>query len=300
MSIHLMKPPPPLTVTRLQVLRYLYNRTLAHKNAINFCQNILKKKSVEWKTAFRGDLSEPIPDVDLVITVGGDGTLLQASHLMDDSIPILGVNSDPTQPKEVAEFSEEFDATRSTGYLCASTTSNFEQVVDGILENRAEPSELSRMAITINSKPIPTYALNDILLAHPCPAAVSRFSFRIKKDGEPSSLHHSRSSGLRVSTGAGSTAAMHSTGGFTMPILSRELQYLVREPISAGDSSHLTHGFVKSYETMDISWFCREGLLFIDGSHVVHSIQLGDTIELSSRAPQLKVYLSPHLLSRVE
>lgn len=86
---------------RLQVLRYLYNRTLAHKNAINFCQNILEKKCIEWKAVFRSDLSKPIHDVDLVITVGGDGTLLQASHLMDGSIPVLGVNSDPTQPKEV-------------------------------------------------------------------------------------------------------------------------------------------------------------------------------------------------------
>lgn len=85
-----------------------------------------------------------------------------------------------------------------------------------------------------------------------------------------------------------------------MPILSRELQYLVREPISSRDTSHLFHGFVKSSEKMDISWFCREGLLFIDGSHVFHSIQLGDTIELSSGAPPLKVYLSPDLLSRNE
>ncbi|KAH6837280.1 kinase 3 [Perilla frutescens var. hirtella] len=285
---------------RHKVLRYLYNRTLAHKNAINFCQNVLKKKSVEWKAVFRSDLSKPIHDVDLVITVGGDGTLLQASHLIDDSLPVLGVNSDPTQPKEVEELSEEFDATRSTGHLCAATSSNFEQVLDSILENRSEPSELSRMAITVNSKLIPTYALNDILLAHPCPATVSRFSFRIKKDGEPSSLLHFRSSGLRVSTAAGSTAAMHSAGGLTMPILSKELQYLVREPISPGSSSHLMHGFVNSYEAMDISWFCREGRLFIDGSHVFHSIQLGDTIELSSRAPLLKVYLSPDLLSRSE
>lgn len=84
-----------------KVLRYLYNRTLAHKNAIDFCQNILKKKAVDWKAIFRGNLSQPIHSVDLVITIGGDGTLLQASHLMDDSIPVLGVNSDPTRPDEV-------------------------------------------------------------------------------------------------------------------------------------------------------------------------------------------------------
>ncbi|XP_042028722.1 NADH kinase-like isoform X3 [Salvia splendens] len=281
---------------RDKVLEYLDNRTLSHKNTVNFCQKVLSKKSVEWETALRSEISEPIRDVDLVIAIGGDGTLLHASHLVDDSIPVLGVNSDPTQPKEVAEFIEEFDATRSTGYLCASTASNFEEVVDDILENRVQPSELSRMAVAINSKPIPTYALNDILLAHPCPATVSRFSFRIKKDGEPSPLLHSRSSGLRVSTGAGSTAAMHSAGGFTMPIFSRELQYLVREPIAAG--SNLTHGFVQSNETMDISWFCREGKLYVDGSNVFHSVELGDTIEMSSRAPQLKMYLSPEIISR--
>ncbi|KAL0399506.1 UNVERIFIED_CONTAM: putative NADH kinase [Sesamum radiatum] len=173
---------------------------------------------------------------------------------MDDSIPVLGVNSDPTRPEEVAELSEEFDATRSTGYLCAATASNFEQMIDGILENRSEPSELARMAVSVNSKLISTAALNDVLVAHPCPATVSRFSFRIKKIGEPlSSLLHCRSSGLRVSTAAGSTAAMHSAGGSAMPILSKELQYM-----------------------------------------------LGDAIELSSGAPPLKVYLSPHLLSHYE
>ncbi|KAG8386484.1 hypothetical protein BUALT_Bualt03G0153400 [Buddleja alternifolia] len=282
----------------LQVLRYLYDRTLVHKDTINFCQNILKKKVVDWKAVFRSDLSEPIRDVDLVITVGGDGTLLQASHFMDDSVPVLGVNSDPTRPQEVVELSEEFDATRSTGYLCAANANNFEQILDGILKNHHEPSKLARMAVSVNSKVISTSALNDILLAHPCPAAVSRFSFRIKKNGEHlSSLLHSRSSGLRISTAAGSTAAILSAGGSKMPILSKELQYLVREPISPGVTSHLMHGFVKSNETMDISWFCREGLLYIDGCHVVHSIQLGDTIELSSGAPPLKVYLSPHFLS---
>ncbi|XP_011098175.1 probable NADH kinase isoform X1 [Sesamum indicum] len=282
----------------LQVLRFLYDRMLVHRNAINFCRNILMKKAVNSRVVFRSDLSQPIHDVDLVITIGGDGTLLQASHLMDDSIPVLGVNSDPTRPDEVEEFSEEFEATRSTGYLCAATANNFEQMLDDILDNRSEPSELARIAVNLNSKPISTSALNDVLLAHPCPSRASRFSFRIMKNGElSSSLLHSRSSGLRVSTAAGSTAAMLSAGGLEMPILSKELQYMVREPISPGLTSHLMHGFMKSDEMMDVTWYCREGFLYIDGSHVVHSIQHGDTINLSSRAPKLKLYLPPHLLS---
>lgn len=52
------------------------------------------------------------------------------------------------------------------------------QVLDNILESYMQPSEISRLSITVNGHPFPTYALNDILIAHPCPAMVSRFSFR--------------------------------------------------------------------------------------------------------------------------
>ncbi|KAK2967236.1 hypothetical protein RJ640_002063 [Escallonia rubra] len=290
---------PKFLLKTLQALSYLVKRRSVHKDAINFCQNILRKKIVDCIPVFRSNLSQPISGVDLVVTVGGDGTLLQASHLMDDSIPVLGVNSDPTQVEEVEKFIDKFDATRSTGYLCAATVKNFEHILDEILEGRTLPSEVSRMSICVNSELLSTYALNDVLVAHPCPATVSRFSFRVKKDGVPCSpLVNCRSSGLRVSTAAGSTAAMLSAGGFSMPIISKDLQYIVREPISPrADISNLMHGIVQSEETMECAWYCQEGLIYIDGSHTVHSIQHGDTVELSSKAPILKVFLPRHLLS---
>lgn len=85
-----------------QILDYLDNRRRVHKDAVRFCQSILQRKPIDWEPVLRNDLSQPIRDVDLVVTIGGDGTLLQASHFMDDSIPVLGVNSDPTQAKEVS------------------------------------------------------------------------------------------------------------------------------------------------------------------------------------------------------
>ncbi|XP_057967165.1 NADH kinase isoform X2 [Malania oleifera] len=234
-----------------QVLSYLDDRCKVHKDAINFCQDVLGKKLVDWEPILRNSLSHPIRNVDLVVTVGGDGTLLQASHFMDDSIPILGVNSDPTQVEEVEEFSDKFDATRSTGYLCAATVRTFEQVLDDVLEDRAVPSRLSRISMCVNSQLLSTYALNDVLIAQKCPATVSRFSFRIRRDDQLySRMVNCRSSGLRISTAAGSTGAMLSAGGFKMPILSRDLQYM--------------HG---------------------------------DTIGISTGAPDLKVFLPQHLLS---
>lgn len=85
----------------MQLLRHLESRVQIHRDAINLCQDVLRRKLVEWETVFHNNLSHPIRNVDLVVTVGGDGTLLQASHFLDDTIPVLGVNSDPTRPEEV-------------------------------------------------------------------------------------------------------------------------------------------------------------------------------------------------------
>ncbi|CAL5201074.1 unnamed protein product [Lathyrus oleraceus] len=279
------------------VLHFLNNRHKVHHESINFCQEILRKKSVEWKAVLGNNLTEPINNVDLVVAIGGDGTLLLASHLMDDKIPVLGVNSDPTRIDEVEKFSGEFDAARSTGHLCAATVENFEQVLDGILENRITPSKLTRIKISVNALHLPTYALNDVLVANPCPASISRFSFRITKENQPfSPLVNGRSSGLRVSTAAGSTAAMHSAGGFPMPILSGDLQYMVREPISPVAVSNSMHGLIKQDETMNTRWACRKGVIYIDGSHINYAIKDGDLIQISPKAPCLKVFLPDHLI----
>lgn len=89
----------------LQILSYLDDRCRVHKDTIDLCQRVLQRKSLDWISVQRNHLSQPIRDVDLVIAVGGDGTLLRASHFLDSSVPILGVNSDPTSTKEVSYLS---------------------------------------------------------------------------------------------------------------------------------------------------------------------------------------------------
>ncbi|PRQ30889.1 putative phosphotransferase with an alcohol group as acceptor [Rosa chinensis] len=112
------------------------------------------------------------------------------------------------------------------------------------------------------------------------------FVCRIKSDYQPCSpLVSSRSSGLRVSTAAGATAAMLSAGGFPMPILSQDLQYMVREPIALGAASSFMHGFINPQQSMEATWFCKEGIIYIDGTHVRCSVKNGDRIEISSKAP---------------
>jgi NAD+ kinase len=42
-----------------------------------------------------------LADVDLMIAVGGDGTVLSAAHFLDHgTIPLLGINSDPISEED--------------------------------------------------------------------------------------------------------------------------------------------------------------------------------------------------------
>jgi len=52
------------------------------------------------------------------------------------------------------------------------------QMLDDILEGRAKAVELKRISTFIDGVRIDAPALNDILIAHPNPAAISRCSFR--------------------------------------------------------------------------------------------------------------------------
>lgn len=65
-------------------------------------------------------------DKDLVIAVGGDGTILNTASFMDDSIPVLGVNSDPTRLEEKGVTNLK-DERRSRGALCGTTANTGNQ-----------------------------------------------------------------------------------------------------------------------------------------------------------------------------
>ncbi len=54
----------------------------------------LEAVGIEARHLDRAEFQGPAEDEDLVVTVGGDGTMLDASHRVRET-PILGFNSDP-------------------------------------------------------------------------------------------------------------------------------------------------------------------------------------------------------------
>jgi NAD+ kinase len=86
-----------------------------------------------------------------------------------------------------------------------------------------------------------------------------------------------------VSTAAGSTAGIRSAGGRRMPISSRRLQYLVREPYTWPQRRYrLARGFTSRLAlqtlTVDLG-------LWVDGSRVRYDLGLGDRVELQTGTP---------------
>eukprot|EP01041_Mallomonas_annulata_P014706 gene14706-31270_t len=237
----------------------LKNRYEQHKQCVDSVASVLQKVGATYNIIGREEMHRgSLIDKDLVIAVGGDGTVLNASSFLDDKIPMLGVNSDPTRPEE-AGTKQVRDERRSRGALCAATASNVGTTLPHMLSGEITPGIRTRIRCIVKSTYTETRlppALNDILIAHPIPAAVSRFRITLRHNQTtnatpflvPSQLpkisndvfsFNVWSSGMWVCTATGSTAAMYAAGGQLMDIRSNSLQYLVREPLSENEEKTL-------------------------------------------------------------
>ena len=208
---------------------------------------------------------EPMPEEgawDLIVTLGGDGTLLWASHLADSSTPMLAINSAPDT---------------SVGYFCAGDAHNVDEVLAEALAGTLRSGRLSRMRVELGDRLISTRVLNDALYCHESPAATSRYI--IGYDGQQ---ERQMSSGVWVGPAAGSTAALRSAGGKVMAVGSQKLQFVVREPYRGVDNKYeLTKGMVAPGDDLQITSRMTKGRLFLDGTQKVHAVGIGDRVRMT-------------------
>ncbi len=224
------------------------------KKTIETVLEALTKQRIMHKQIYRADLGkESLSSYDLVISVGGDGTLLEVSHYVT-STPVLGVNSNPQS---------------SIGFFTAATAETIEDSITHL--DDLPKTKLTRLQITKNDERLPVFVLNDLLLCHANPAGMNRYTLTVDgksflRDGTDAL----RSSGLLISTAAGSTGWIYECGGKVMPLGSRKMQFHERDQRNAG--SHYAS------EKMEIYSKTREGRIYIDGEHIKHDFTLGDRI----------------------
>lgn len=201
----------------------------------------------------------------LIVTVGGDGTLLAASHNVSD-VPILGVNSAPRY---------------SVGFFCAARGAQALRTLRMALDQRVASVSLNRMAVRINGHLRSQRVLNEALYCHAEPAATS--TYILKAGGKK---EEQRSSGFWVGTAAGSTAAMRSAGGRILPLTSRKLQVVVREPYVADGRRPTLLKMVVSERSRVVSLSKMDRVrVFLDGPYRMLRARLGDevTFEVSDQ-----------------
>jgi NAD+ kinase len=202
---------------------------------------------------------------DLVVTVGGDGTLLAASHGIGPGVPLLGVNSSPNH---------------SVGFFCAAKKGGVKGALSSALRGSLPGQELTRMRVELNGKRLLDRVLNEALFCHQSPAATSRYILRLI-DGRGRTLaeEEQKSSGLWIGPSAGSTAAQCSAGGRVLPPRSRKLQYVVREPYRPrGAPLRRTRGLVIEGNALSVKSQMRQARVFIDGEHLAYDVTIGDVV----------------------
>lgn len=150
-----------------------------------------------------------IPDAaTLILSFGGDGTLLRAAHTVGSRrIPILGVNLGP-----------------GLGYLTDIGFEDFSGALDRILDGRFRIEERMTLKASVGAEAV-VYALNDIIVGHRDIARTTRLEVLV--DGRLVTTY--RCDGLIIATPTGSTAYSLSVGG---PIVEPTLNVMLVTPIS--------------------------------------------------------------------
>jgi NAD+ kinase len=208
-------------------------------------------------------------DAVLVVTVGGDGTLLAASHNVKNT-PMLGVNSAPRY---------------SVGSYCAARRSGLRRLLPEALEGSLPHVRLTRMRVAINGRTRSRRILNEALYSHFTPAATSRYLLTY---GGRTEEH--RSSGFWIGPAAGSPAAQHSAGGKVLPLSSPKLQLVVREPyMPRGKRYRLLRLVIAPGEVVSAKSKMREGMMFLDGPYLRLPVRLGDLATFTADGDPLEV-----------
>lgn len=239
-----------------------------HLAALDELYGALKDLGISFDAQSIGQLTN-VGDVDLVITVGGDGTVLAASHFIKNQ-PVLGLKS----------FGKQ-----SVGHFCAATKKTIRKYLKEVIGGHRRPIKLHRLQVRINGQRVAESVLNDVLFASSNPASTSRYKLFAAGRRE-----EHKSSGVWVSTAAGSTAAMKAAGGKKLPLTSDKIEYLVREPYPSRAHYVLTKGILPSNARVKIISQTSQGTVFIDGGGAQYPAPTGSTITIGNGNRPLSVY----------
>tara|TARA_B100001971_G_C18185190_1_gene535176 strand:- start:565 stop:1356 length:792 start_codon:yes stop_codon:yes gene_type:complete len=231
------------------------------KQTINEIKRVLNKYGIRYKFIERTTLNKSnYKNIDLIMPVGGDGTFLKASQFLFDKRPIYGVNSNPLKKE---------------GFFMESAKKDFEKKLKKILQGVYKIRKLHRLEAYINNKKIKDLALNEFYVASEKPYVTARYYLNIKGKREKQ-----KSSGILISTAAGSHAWIKSAGGKSFPIESDKFEYLIREPYCGRVSAKcaLFNQILDKNEKIEVIFEVGNGIIIADSLSKPYKFNAGQKV----------------------
>lgn len=230
-----------------------------HYATLESLERLLKEHGFCYTKCTRGTKAN-YDRFDLVITVGGDGTFLEAARSIKAQA-VLGVNS----------------SSFSVGKLCAGNARNLKELITKISCGQFHLSRWQRLRLELEGHDRPVDCVNDVLICHANPAAMSRYYLAVKGIKE-----EQRDSGLWVASAVGSSGAIRSAGGKALHVTDKKIQYLPRELYDGFSKSyHLKGGVVGPKGMISVTSLMRNGMIFVDGTHFHLKFPFNSTLKIS-------------------
>lgn len=214
----------------------------------------------------RIELPEHLDGFDLVVAAGGDGTQLDAAMRIK-STPLCAVRLFPK---------------KSVGFLCSFDFDRFDTFLDQFEAGVSPLTEVARLQIFIDGQAVQTPVLNDILLAHKCPARASRYVIEF---GEV--VQSQCSSGIWVATQPGSYGGARSAGAQPLTDPDRAV-FCVRECPKPGTLK--SDSFLPGRDHFMLSAAGSDLILFLDGGLTQIPLENGQAITFGRHPYSLLKY----------
>lgn len=181
-----------------------------HRQALAEIRKILAGYKVKAYFCKRSNFDKgQIKKSNLVLSVGGDGTLLRAASKAKDKL-ILGINS---------------NSKKSEGALCVVKSADLKVKLKRVIKGDFLVENFAKARVFLKKSGKSYSALNEIYFGSAFSYHTSRYSLKFGKIKE-----EQKSSGVVISTGLGSTAWYRSIAKESFDPKLKELRFVVRDP----------------------------------------------------------------------
>jgi NAD+ kinase len=264
------------------VLRRLLIAHDQHYKTLETVRVALNSLGIGFEEISRKDFWPSQQRYSIIITVGGDGTVLySAQHECDSKTLVVGVRS----------------TDESVGFLCAFDRLQVAELARAVADGRLQGVPVQRLCAHIRfadgrqdveSLPV----LNDLLYSNSNPALTTRYKISYGRFSEVQ-----RSSGIWVATAIGSTAAILAAGGVVQDYQSTLFQFKPRELYRPPEHLSELDGslFNPDEQSLDLENYCESAILALDGQHGSVNLGYGDKVKFKRSVP-LNLVLSKRLL----